>query len=293
MSSRVSIVKSQDHAFGTLQALKLLEGQFPRHVEKVLIKPNFVSALNRFSGTHVDCVAGILRYLEENVGPKEVMISESPAVGSFEQALRNYEYGKLKAEFPNVELVDLGSLEYRDVELTDDDGNTFSVPVASVALDRSVLKISPVPPKTHDTVVVTLSVKNLVMGSIMRGYRRSMHRGYLAINRNIAKLFTMMGPCCGVVDGIDGMEGDGPVFGVSKKWGYVFASCNCVALDRLVSSAMGFNPDDVGYLYFLRDIAGEVSVVGEPPSSFATRFVPHTTYAEQLSWKEGLGKIGK
>ncbi len=288
MTSRVSVVRAEDHELAVESALRLLAEDFPRKIRKVLIKPNFVSTRVKLSATPVETVRGVLRFLYDFSDPREVLVAESPAVGGFEDALRNFGYYELKNEFPSIEFVDLDSMEARSVKLSDQRGESFEVPVPSVMFDRSVLKLSPVRPKTHDTVVVTLTVKNLVMGAIRKGYKSSMHTGYLAINRNIAKLFSAMGPCCGVVDGIEGMEGDGPVSGRAKRWGYVFASCNCAALDRLVTLAMGFNPDDVGYLYFLKGLAGEVAPVGEPLSSTFTKFTPHRSYLDQLSWKAEL-----
>ncbi len=293
MTYRLSVVRAEDHALGVESALSLLGEDFPKSLKKVLIKPNFVSTTVKLSATPAETVRGALRFLYEVSSPSEVLIAESPAVGRFEDALRNFGYYELRNEFPGIEFVDLDSLEAKNVRLSDQRGGSFEVPVPSVMFDRSVLKISPVRPKTHDTVVVTLTVKNLVMGAIRRGHKSSMHRGYLTINRNIADLFSIMGPCCGIVDGIEGMEGDGPVSGSAKRWGYVFASCNCAVLDRSVASAMGFNPDEVGYLYFLKELAGEPTVVGEPLSRVGTKFAPHRSYFDQLTWKDEAAAHGK
>ncbi|WP_449462139.1 DUF362 domain-containing protein [Tardisphaera miroshnichenkoae] len=293
MPCRLSVVRTKDHVSGVESALKLVAEDFPKGLKKVLIKPNFVSTRVKLSATPVETVRGVLRFVNEFYSPSEVLIAESPAMGRFEDALSNFGYYDLRSDFPGLEFVDLDSLEAKSVTLSDQHGGSFEVPIPSVMFDKSVLKISPVRPKTHDTVIVTLTVKNLVMGSIRRGHKSSMHRGYLTINRNIAKLFSTMGPCCGVVDGIEGMEGDGPVSGSAKRWGYVFASCNCAALDRAVASAMGFNPDDVGYLYLLKDLAGQVITVGEPLPQASTKFTPHRSYIDQMSWKDEIAADGK
>ena len=120
------------------------------------------------------------------------------------------------------------------------------------------------------------------------------HRGWLEINQDIAMLATKLMPHLGVIDGVMGMEGNGPVSGTPKRWGVILASINPVSLDAATAYAMGFDPSDIGYLYFLNKWGyGEIDprrieTIGEGLEEVRTSFKPHRDYQRQLSWKESL-----
>jgi len=297
---RVSIVKSRDHALGVREALDAVKPDVTAlslDVKKLLIKPNFVSTEVPLSATPVEAVIGTLDFFLNDCDHdfSEVIVAESPADRPFQYGVRNFGYDEIKKRYPRVELVDLDSFEEKEITLDDLKGEKVEIPVAAPVIDPAFLKVSPTRPKTHDTVVVTLSVKNLVMGAIKRGYKWRMHRGYLAINFNIAKVMDWIRPAVGIIDGVEGMEGNGPVGGKRKPWGAVFASASPPALDWVVTRAMGFSPESVGYLYFMRCLGmideNDIQVIGEPLSEITTRFLPHESYAEQLSWKEELKRL--
>lgn len=292
----VSIVRSHDSYEGTIQALKLIRDEILSSFgnrRRFLIKPNFVSTYNELAATPRACVEGILEFLYENFNVSEVLIGEVPALGSFEDAIQNFGYPKLKKRYREVEFIDLDDYDHEDVVLEDGRGR-FSIPVSKLALSDKFIRISPCRPKTHDTVIVTLTIKNVVVGSIRKGYKSRIHRGYLEINYDIAMLATKLMPHLGVIDGTMGMEGNGPVSGTPKKLGVVLASTNPVSLDAAASYAMEFNPRDIGYLYFLNrwgygEIDRErIAILGEKLENIRTRFKPHKTYQQQLSWKKNL-----
>ncbi len=293
----VAIVRSNNHFEGVLRALKLIDDDIREAVngrKKFLIKPNFVSTVVYLSATPRETVDAILNYIFENYNVSEVLITESPATTRAEEGYRNYGYYDLKKKYPEIEFSDLDDYEQVEYKLVDERGEEFTVYVSKILLDKNFVKISPCRAKTHDTVVVTLSIKNMVMGGIKRGFKPKMHRGYYSINYNIALLATKLMPDLGVVDGVISMEGDGPVHGEPKKWGVVFASTNPVNLDVTVAYAMGFNPEDIGYLYFLTKWGyGEIKpekipIVGEKLENIKTKFKPHSAYREQLTWKRKL-----
>ena len=293
----VSIVRSNSHYNGVSEALRLIDKEIKEIVgnrRKFLIKPNFVSTTVYLSATPKETVEAILDYLFENYDVSEVLIAESPAVARAEEGFRNYGYYDLRKKYSLIEFADLDDYRQREYILLDEHGEEFKVYVSTLLLDRSFVKISPCRAKTHDTVIVTLSIKNMVMGAIRRGFKPKMHRGYYTINYNIALLAEELMPDLGIIDGVIAMEGNGPVSGLPKKWGVVFASTNPVNLDIVVAYAMGFNPRDIGYLYFLAKRGyGEldphkIPIVGENLDNIRTKFKPHNTYKEQLSWKKHL-----
>ena len=82
--------------------------------------------------------------------------------------------------------------------------------MSSPLLDRNNYLISAAKLKTQDTVVVTLSIKNMVMGSIYARDKIMVHQGYKYTNRNLAEMAGLVWPDLAVVDGLTGMEGNGP-----------------------------------------------------------------------------------
>lgn len=293
---RVSVVKSFDEHGGVIRALELVREEILSHLgdkRKFLIKPNFVSTVNELAATPKACVDGILEFLHEHFNVSEVLIGESPALGSFRDAISNFGYLELRERYGDVEFVDLDDYGHEEIVLEDRRGE-FTVPVSKLVLSDEFVRISPCRPKTHDTVIVTLTIKNMVMGSIRKGYKSMVHRGWLEINYDIAMLATKLMPHLGVIDGVMGMEGNGPVSGTPKRWGVILASINPVSLDAATAYAMGFDPSDIGYLYFLNKWGyGEIDprrieTIGEKLEEIRTSFKPHRDYQRQLSWKESL-----
>lgn len=297
----VAIVRSFNHFEGTKSALELIDEELKAVLgmrKKFLIKPNFVSSYIHLAVTPVETVEAMLSYIHGKFNVSEVIVAETPTVGSISGAIKNFGYEKLRGKY-KVDFVDLEDYDYEGFILRDENDNDFEVYVSKLLLDKDFVRASICRAKTHDYTVVTLSIKNYVVGAIKKGWRHEIHRGYLTINYAIAKLATYLAPDLGVVDGVIGMEGNGPISGQAKKWGAVFASTNPVNLDVVVSYAMGFNPGDIGYLYFLAKWGygeidlNKVRIIGENIDKVKTSFKPHSLYKEQLSWRKNLDKIYK
>ena len=107
--------------------------------------------------------------------------------------------------------------------------------------------------KAHDNVVATLSVKNLVMAAPLhnpRGEKTEWHHkylyhsGYRNIQMNLALTAARMQPYWGatVIDGFEGMEGEGPLRGTRSPSRVALASTDFVAADRIGVELMGSIP---------------------------------------------------
>ena len=164
----------------------------------------------------------------------------------------------------------------------------------TINVSRTVLesdyRVSVGPPKTHDEVMVTMSLKNYAVGSVVR--KRSIHEGHRAINLNIYRLARVTAPHLAVIDGFVAMEGNGPAGGTAVDWGIALASTDALAADCLSARLMGFDPHEVGYLHYcLLGGLGEgepeqISVLGNvAPEAVGRRFRPHTSIAQQREWR--------
>jgi uncharacterized protein (DUF362 family) len=103
--------------------------------------------------------------------------------------------------------------------------------------------------KTHHWAGVTLSLKNLfgVMPGIVYGWPKNVlhHAG---IQPCILDIACTLKPHFAIVDGIVGMEGDGPIMGTPKEAGVLVLGRNLTAVDATCTRIMGLDPFRVTYL---------------------------------------------
>ena len=240
----------------------------------------------------------MLKFLRERYDGK-ITIGES-TLGLADGGYERFGYLDLIKQF-GVELVDLNKSEWELIELYDSALRPMKLHFARQVIDGDY-RIVIGPAKTHDTVVVTLSIKNLTMGglSFTHGDKRRMHQGYPAHNLNLYLLAAAYPPHLGIIDGFIGMEGDGPVSGDPVDWGVVVASCDTVAADCLAAQLMGFEVSDIGYLWYCQrkglgvgDMR-DMDILGANPKDCYHRFQPHSNYEEQKYWRdEKISKILK
>jgi len=304
----VSLVAGADRARAVRDALEALGPALPEELaraRKVLIKPNFVSCRHPLSATHVDASRAVLEFVRPHV-KGEVLIAEGPALGEAAEGFDAYGYRALAGEF-GATLVDLNAAATATFEVFDEEFRPLAVRVARPVLE-SDFRIAVGPPKTHDAVLVTLSIKNMVMGAVVRAGRGmgpgddkwAMHRGPAAMNVNLFLVAREVWPHLGVVDGHVAMEGEGPIYGSAVPWGFAAASRDALALDYVVCKMMGVEPGDVGYLYYAgRAGRGAFSeegievVGGGDPAALARKLKLHSTARAHYDWRLGDAQLEK
>jgi uncharacterized protein (DUF362 family) len=103
--------------------------------------------------------------------------------------------------------------------------------------------------KTHHWAGVTLSMKNLfgVMPGSYYGWPKNVlhHAG---IEGSILDIVYALKPQLAIVDGIVGMEGDGPIMGPPKPAGVLVMGRNLPAVDATCARIMGLEPQRVKHL---------------------------------------------
>ena len=103
--------------------------------------------------------------------------------------------------------------------------------------------------KTHHWVGATLSMKNLfgvVPGGVYGWPKNVLH--WAGIDESIADLHALFPRQFAIVDGIVGMQGNGPIEGVPKKVGVLVAGGDPVAVDATCCRIMRIDPMRIGYL---------------------------------------------
>jgi uncharacterized protein (DUF362 family) len=262
-------------------------------VSSVLVKPNFVSVSRPVAATHVDAVRAVLDFIRVRYdGP--VLVAEGAAVSSTWEGFRNFGYQALIDEY-GVTLADLNADDVVPVSVYDRRLSPLTVYLSRTVVEAA-FRVSVGPPKTHDAVVVTLSIKNMVMGALVnppaRGSSKmAMHQGFPAINLNLALVAPYVWPHLSVIDGWQGMEGRGPSSGDPVDWRVALAGSDPLAVDALTASLMGFDPEQVGYLRYCRTLGlgvgdlAQIDIVGNAsPASVRRAFVPHPSHQRQLAW---------
>ena len=141
------------------------------------------------------------------------------------------------------------------VDLNHDDVHT--VPLRSwftalpeLALPQAVLDadvvVSMPKLKTHHWAGVTCSMKNLfgvVPGAVYGWPKNVLH--FRGIDESILDIVATVRPHLAIVDGVVGMEGDGPIMGRAKAAGVVLMGRDVVAVDASAARVMGLRPEGV------------------------------------------------
>ncbi len=117
-------------------------------------------------------------------------------------------------------------------------------------------------------------------------YRKSVKM----IHRNIVEFAKRVWPDLVVLDGFVCMEGDGPVDGTAVAMKTAIASTDPVKADGVGARLIGFDPEEVGYLYYLQneERKGEYSLenlVGDDLNQIKRKFRRHGTYDIQCQWR--------
>ena len=180
--SRVALVRGTDRYHSVLQALELIgSGIDFGDVRRLLVKPNFVSTNRQLAATHVDAVRATLTWVRRWYDG-HIVVGEATAIDTTDQGFSNYGYLPLAEEF-GVELRDLNEDQWDLLEVRDRKMRSLRLRVARTVLE-SDFRIAVGPPKTHESVIFTLSLKNLVMGSLVRDQRsRGGSRFLSSLNR--------------------------------------------------------------------------------------------------------------
>jgi len=289
----VSLVKGTSRYDNVLRALKLIECDIEVASKgKILVKPNLGYPKRQVAITHVDAVRAVLDFFRER-GARKVRIGEGSGAMDTMQAFLDANYLELGKSY-DVEFVNLDHDDYVRVQVYDRELQPLFLRVAKTVVE-SDYRISVCPPKTHDSVIVTLSLKNMVVGSLIwdeeGNDKKALHQGYQAINLSLFELAKIVPPHLSLIDGFVGMEGNGPAFGDPVELGVAIASTDFLAADCVAAKIMGFDPSRVGYLNYCQaeglgtgDLS-KIQLLGTTIEEYQRRFKPHATHQQQLGWQ--------
>lgn len=312
LTSRVAVTAGEDRADLAFQALKPFSKQIAAAIgnKRVIVKPNNVVIDRPLAASDAKNLEGILEFLKSIGKDRNVVIAESPAGGSVLEGFANYGYNPLAAKY-GVKFMDLDTDEYETLYCFDEqDFHPHACRVAKTLLDPNNYIISAAKFKTHDRVVATLSLKNIVVGAAIKrggGERPEGGRwgnsdkpvihggGYRGINYNLFTLAPRLHPHLAVIDGYEGMEGEGPASGTPVNSRVCVASPDWLAADRVAVELMGIEFAKVGYLnYCARAGLGQsdlsqIEVVGPALKDHVKPYKMAASIEKQLIWMKPVG----
>jgi uncharacterized protein (DUF362 family) len=243
----------------------------------VLLKPNLVGLdPHGFINTHPTVIAAA-RECFLRMGAARVMVGDGPALDRDTEAV--LESVRLREH--------LGPLKDVFVDLNLDDVERVTLPTHASRLRELYLPktcmgvdfvVSMPKLKTHHWAGVTLSMKNMfgiVPGACYGWPKNVLH--WAGIDRAILDINAGARPDFAIVDGIVGMEGNGPTQGQPKASGVLVFGNDPVAVDATCCRVMGLRAERVKYLAQAGTMLGHVQVakiqqVGESIESVRQAF---------------------
>lgn len=243
--------------------------------KRVVLKPNLVefdaaAPIN----THPMVVHAALEAFRA-MGAAEVRIAEGP--GHRRDTLDMAEAAGYFSTVPEFErhFTDLNLDEVSRVRLVRPASKLDSLYLPRTALGADLLVSIP-KMKTHHWAAATLSMKNLfgvVPGAVYGWPKNVLH--WAGINESVADLDRVFPRKFAVVDGITGMEGNGPIQGRARFAGVIVAGGDPAAVDATCCRIMGIDPAKVPYLEIAaggRLAEEDVRQMAEPVAGVKTRF---------------------
>lgn len=227
----------------------------------VLVKPNIVEYLASAAiNTHPAMVRAAVEVLE-GMGAKSVKIGEGPGHRRDTWGLAE-EAGYLSG-IPDFEkrFTDLNRDEVSKVEGF---GGLPHLWLPNTVLGADVI-VSLAKMKTHHWAGATLSMKNFfgIVPSTLYGWpKNQLHQ--IGIPTSIVELNKRFAQrTFALIDGIVGMEGDGPIQGTPKAAGVIVAGPDVMAADATACRVMGIDPLKVDYLTMANALPEQLGQIDE------------------------------
>ena len=308
MLSKVALTTGSNRAEMAFHALQPFSKHIKRSIgsRRVVLKPNNVLIDVPLTSTHADTLEGILEFLKSINKLGNVIIAESAANGPTLEGFDNYGYYRLADKY-KIRLVDLDQEKTELLYVFDEkDFKPHPVRMSHVLLDSDSYIISVARMKTHDRVVATLSLKNIVVGAPVKdpGYTWTSKRkpgtrsdkaithgsGFRGINYNLYTLSRQLHPHLSLIDGFEGMEGNGPNRGTPVDHRICVVSPDWLAADRVGIELMGIDFAKVGYLNFCAQTGSgtadlnRIEIIGERLSDHIKSYKLNDNIDSQLVW---------
>jgi uncharacterized protein (DUF362 family) len=273
--------------------------------KQLVIKPNMVVTNRELCATSKDAIRALLEYLKP-IYKGQIIIAESSSTVNSSDGFKNYGYTDLEKDY-NIKFVDLNSTgPGKPYFIIDRDLHLDRIEVADIFANSDYYVISICRPKTHNAVVMTGGTKNIIMaaplnpGSVNGGrpisYKRNMHSGGPRwLHYNMFLLMQSIRPDFTIIDGVEGMEGNGPIGGTPVDHRIALAGTDVVAVDSMCARLMGIPLENIGYLNYCAAAGignvdrARIDIIGDKdPDKSIIAYKMGSNIKYQLEWKDPL-----
>ncbi|MBT3175416.1 MAG: DUF362 domain-containing protein [Desulfobacula sp.] len=278
--SKVVLIRCESYEYDTVKTsiergISLLGGisLFAKKGENILLKPNIL-----VGDTPEKCVTtnpAVFKAVIEILISAGVNVTygDSPAIGKTSKAAKKAGLARVADEF-NIKLADFKT----GIDVFFDKGiqnRRFTIAKAVFDAD-GVISLPKL--KTHGLEKFTGAIKNQFgcVPGVLKGEFHLKLPGADDFAKMLVDLNKFVDPRLYIMDGIYGMEGNGPRGGTPKKMNILLLSSDPVALDAIVCRLIKLNPEYVptirygyqaGMGSFLKD---EIELMGDDFESFIT-----------------------
>lgn len=223
--------------------------------KRVLLKPNFVEySPDRPVTTHVELIRAAVRAFRD-LGAEQVIVAEGPGHNpdTDEVWIRSGLYRVGTEEGVPVVDLNVDDMARKHVR-TFAEGKGFEgralewLFVPKAVLDADIIVSMP-KLKTHHWAGLTLGMKNLfgIVPSAKYGWPKNLlHMN--GIVRSIVELAATFPVAYTIADGVEGMEGDGPIMGTAVPSHCLLFGRSVYSVDWVGARVMGFDPSQVDFL---------------------------------------------
>lgn len=262
--SEVAILRAESYSRDLLDTVTAGLELFALEVSgrRIVLKPNLVEFDPQgVINTHPALIAATIEAFL-HLGAREVVVAEGPGHRrDNEYLLTESGLGEILRD-TGTRYVDLNQDSVRPARLPSSYTQLGTLYLPETVLDAELLVSMP-KLKTHHWAGVTLSMKNMfgvVPGAVYGWPKNVLH--WAGIGASIIDINAALEvPRFNIVDGIVGMEGNGPIQGEPKGAGVLVFGADPVAVDATCARLMSIDPWKVSYLSdadaFLGNIASE------------------------------------
>jgi uncharacterized protein (DUF362 family)/NAD-dependent dihydropyrimidine dehydrogenase PreA subunit len=271
---RVAVMKCESYAqvqSALSHGLDLLGGlsEFCEPNQRILLKPNLLlgDKPEKGTATHPEFFKAVSKILKS--GGAKLSYGDSPGVGSPEMAVRTSGLGDV-ADSLGMTLADF----IHTHEVVNPDGNLIKQFWLAEGLSGMDGIINLPKIKTHGLMRLTGAVKNL-FGCLPGVQKATFHarlKDEFLFAEMLVDLAELISPRLHIMDGVLGMEGNGPRNGRMRPIGLVMLSTNPHALDHCVARIMNLDPSLVSTLQVAQERGlyqpEDIEILGEALAPF-------------------------
>ncbi len=268
---KAAVKKAVELAIGSPDAI-IKAGQ------KVLIKPNlaFQAPPESFAVVDPRMIEAVVSYFKEYSKAAEVWVGDNPSLGMH--------VGRARLAFSVAGMEEAAKRGGADKVIYFDETDVVEVDIPNAKVFKKAAIFKPIldadviinlpKMKVHIAGGVTLGLKNL-NGIIPNIHPSAQQQGAhrIDLGQKFSDLYRICRPNLTIVDGIIGMQGQGPHAGVPIEMNLVIAGTDTVSTDAVTCYLMGFDPVEIPAIRCTaNDDLGEIdlnkiTVVGEPADS--------------------------